>query len=248
MNFKLIGKTAFVTILFATSLLAQSRPKVGVVLSGGGAKGLAHVGVLKVLEREGVPIDYITGTSMGSIVGGLYAIGYSVEDLERIVENINWEEVFSGNVHRNDLSFDNKVWDSRYMVTLPMRDGKIRLPSGIIGDQPILDLLTFYTIPAHHISDFHKLAIPFACIGADIVTGEAVILDHGYLAEAIRASMSLPSIPGQVPNPAELPSGCPFHPRCDFSIDRCSQVYPEWVVDAHKHACACHLEIKNAAD
>jgi len=181
-------------LLFAGSLLAQQRPKVGVVLSGGGAKGLAHVGVLKVLEREGVPIDYITGTSMGSIVGGLYAVGYSATDLERIVNEINWEAIFSGNVLRSDLTFDNKVWDGRYMVTLPMRKGKIQLPSGIIGDQPILELLAFYTLPVHHLEDFHQLAIPFACIGADIVTGEAVVLDHGYLPEALRASMSLPSI------------------------------------------------------
>ena len=186
----------FVSLLLIvwSPLFAQERPKVGLALSGGGAKGFAHVGVLKVLEEEGVPIDYITGTSMGSIIGGLYAIGYSVEDLEAIMTQVDWDKMFSGKVERPKLPVQYKQFDGRYLVSLPIQNGKVKLPSGLISDHNILRLFSRLTLPVHGIEDFNDFPIPFACIGADIVTGEAVVLNRGSLAEAMRASMSLPSI------------------------------------------------------
>ncbi len=175
-------------------IAAGESPRIGLALSGGGAKGLAHVGVLKVLEEEGVPIDYITGTSMGSIIGALYAIGYSAADLEAFALSTNWNALFSENVARSDLALEYKRFDGRYMASLPIVKRRIKLPSGLIGDQNVFKLFARLTLPVHHVEDFTRLPIPFACVATDIGTGEAVVLKRGFLPEAMRASMSLPSI------------------------------------------------------
>lgn len=185
-----------ILILTACSVVvfSQDRPRIGLTLSGGGAKGFAHVGVLKVLEREGIPIDYITGTSMGAIVGGLYAMGYSPEQLEEIISTADWDNLLGGGIERRELSMELKRYDSRYMLSLPVEKRKVKLPSGLISDHRVFNLLSRLTVPVHAVYDFEDLSIPFACIGTDIITGEAVVLDKGSLAEAMRASMSLPSI------------------------------------------------------
>lgn len=173
---------------------AQERPTVGVALSGGGAKGFAHIGVLKVLEEVGLPIDYIAGTSMGSIVGGLYAIGYSAADLEDIVLKIDWDDMLTDRATRRSLTMEQKQWDGRYLLALPIRDGKIHLPSGVVGGHKISRLLSQLTQPVHNIRDFSDFAIPYAAVATDIVTGKAVTLTSGFLPDAMRASMAIPSI------------------------------------------------------
>lgn len=189
--------TLALAVFFASllsSLSAQDRPKIGVAFSGGGAKGFAHVGVLKVLEEVGIPVDYITGTSMGSIIGGLYAIGYSVEELQEIAVATDWRDLFSDRVPRRDLAIEAKMLDGRYLLSLPLDGLRPSLPTGLVAGQKISELFARLTLPYHSISDFSQFPIPFACVATDIVNGKAVVLDHGYLPEAMRASMSIPSV------------------------------------------------------
>jgi len=170
------------------------RLTVGLALSGGGAKGLAHIGVLKVIEEAGLRIDVVTGTSMGSIIGGLYAIGYSAVELDSIVRSIEWTDFFSDVVGRPTLSMEQKLYDARYLASLPLRDGTVSLPSGLIPGQTFAALMNRLTLFMHDTPDFQNLPRPFACIATDLVTGKAVVLKQGQLSEAIRASMAIPSI------------------------------------------------------
>jgi len=172
----------------------RARPKVGLVLSGGGAKGLAHIGVLKVLEEAGIKVDYITGTSMGSIVGGLYAIGYDARSLERLVLEQNWTDLLNDEVSRRNLSMRDKDENDKYILSFALRGFSIELPKGLIRGQKLSSKLSRFTLPYHHIKDFGKFPIPFQCIGTDIETGQAYVMDRGFLPEALRASMSIPSV------------------------------------------------------
>ncbi len=194
MTFPKFFFSAFLTFLQLTNAYSQDRPKIGLALSGGGAKGFAHVGVLKVIEEVGLPIDYISGTSIGSFIGGMYAIGYRAHDLEELVLTTNWDEYLNDRVERRSLAMEQKLSDGRYIAELPIRDGKIRLPSGLISGQKITRLFSRLTLPVHHITDFKNFPIPFACVATDIVTGEAVRLDSGYLPEALLASMAFPTV------------------------------------------------------
>lgn len=189
-------------VLFFIALLAfiqlqssetEKHPKLGLALSGGGAKGLAHIGVLKVLEEEGIQFDFITGTSMGSIVGGLYSIGYRADDLEQIVTSIEWNDLLLDKISRSNLSMEEKEDENTYMGAFPIEKWKVSLPAGLVSGQQVHSLISDLTLPVHQIEDFSSLPIPFLCIATDIEKGEAVVLDHGYLPDAIRASMSIPS-------------------------------------------------------
>ncbi|MEN8186732.1 MAG: patatin-like phospholipase family protein [Bacteroidota bacterium] len=168
--------------------------KVGLVLSGGGAKGFAHVGVLKVLERAGVRVDYIGGTSMGSIVGGLYASGYSANELDSILETYDFSELIQDKLPRNTKSFYQKKKGEKYAVTLPVSKGKVGLPDAISKGQNTFNLFSELTQHVHEVNDFSKLPIPFYCIGTNLETGEEVLLDKGFLPEVIRASGSFPTL------------------------------------------------------
>ncbi len=170
------------------------RPKVGLALSGGGAKGLAHIGVLKVLEEAGLEVDCISGTSMGAIIGALYSIGYSPRELEQIVYSQDWRVLLTDRIPHRHLSIREKRDDGRYLASFPIRDRKIRLPRGLVAGQNLATLLGRLTLPVHHVEDFHELPIPFCCVATDLVTGEAVVLEHGFLPDALRASMSIPTI------------------------------------------------------
>lgn len=172
----------------------KQRPKVGLALSGGGAKGLAHIGVLKVLEEAGIEVDFITGTSMGGIVGGLYAIGYDAKTLENFAIKENWSELMSDEISLRNIAINEKNEDSKYIITFSMKGLHIEIPKGLIKGQKLSSTLTMLTLPYHHIDDFSKLPIPFHCIATDLETGEAVVLSKGYLPDAMRASMSIPSI------------------------------------------------------
>ena len=169
-------------------------PKIGLVLSGGGAKGFAHVGALKVIEEAGIPIDYITGTSIGSIVGGLYAMGYDAATLEKIISGQNWESLLSNESNRKYVPAITKEEESRYLLSLPVKAKKIAIPEGFLNGQKAMELVTYLSYGYHDLIDFSRLPIPFKCIAADIATGEEVVLDKGYLPKAVRASMSVPAV------------------------------------------------------
>jgi NTE family protein len=181
-------------VLVSFPVWAADRPTVGIALSGGAARGFAHVGVLKVLEEVGMPIDYVSGNSMGAIVGGLYASGYSVAELESLLVDVDWDDVFSDAVGRRALAMVHKRWDMRFAITWPMDGWRVELPSGLIAGQKITKLLSRLTLPVDQIEDFTELPTPFVCVATDIETGAVVVLKSGDLAEAIRASMSVPTI------------------------------------------------------
>jgi NTE family protein len=187
----------FVLILVPFETFAQSkenRPKIGLVLSGGGAKGFAHIGALRVLKEAGVPIDYIGGTSMGGLMGGLIALGYSPDSLEQLVLSQDWMMVLSDETSRRKLSMKEKEQAERYFFTLPIRDKKIQLPAGLVAGQSVFNILSYYASPGASYASFRDFPIPFLCIAADIETGESVILDKGHLPMAMRATMAIPTI------------------------------------------------------
>lgn len=168
--------------------------RIGLVLSGGGALGIAHIGILEVIEEAGLRIDYITGTSMGSLIGGLYAIGYTTEQLVDIALSNNFTELFLDRRRRKYISSFEKLQDERTIVSFPIRESGIDLPLGIIKGQHIYNYLSELTWSVHSTEDFHSFPIPFAAIGTDIATGEAVTFRSGYLPDALRASISIPSV------------------------------------------------------
>ena len=175
---------------------AEPRPRIGLVLGGGGARGAAHIGVLKELERLRIPVDAIAGTSMGAIVGGLYATGVNAEELEELVSSLDWNAALSDTAAREHLSFRRKQDDREFPINfeLGLRGTDLLLPKGVIQGQELDLLLRKLTMHASHITDFDELPIPFRAIASDIVAGEVVILDSGDLTMAIRASMSVPGV------------------------------------------------------
>lgn len=173
-----------------------ARPRIGLALSGGGARGAAHIGVLKVLEELRIPIDFIAGTSMGSIVGGMYALGMTPAEIEELVATIDWSDAFIDDIPREGRSFRRKRDDDFYLVR--QRPGisgfALRFPPGILTGQKIDLLLKRHTLPAAGVSDFDDFGIPYRAVATDIETGEDVVLGGGDLALAIRASMSIPIV------------------------------------------------------
>ncbi len=172
----------------------EARPKLVLVLSGGGARGVAHVGVLKVLEELHVAPDMVIGTSMGSIVGGLYAAGWRPEQIESLVQRLDWEGVFSDTVARNRKSFRRKQDDRPVLIQgrLAFDGFKPVLPTGVVRGQKLELILRILESLSPAASDFDHLPIPYRAVAADIATGDAVVLDSGSLATAMRASMSIP--------------------------------------------------------
>lgn len=177
-------------VVFSDSL----RPRIGLVLSGGGAKGLAHIGVLKVFDEIGLKPDFITGTSMGSIVGGLYALGWPADSLQKLVGSQNWLQLMADKIPRRMLAFEEKEDEGRLFVPFPFQNGNLELPGGLIAGHKLSALLNRLTWSAKGINDFSKLPIPFQCVAADIVNGKPVVLKSGSLSESIRASMAIPGV------------------------------------------------------
>ena len=173
---------------------AQDKPKIGLVLSGGGAKGLAHIGILKSLEKAGITPDYITGTSMGAIIGGLYAMGYTADEIKSIALEADWGELLSNKSSLNEVVMEEKDYYDRYIAELNINGYKLELPKGLIQGQKLSNLLLNVTRPVHNINDFSQLPIPFACVAADIETGQKVVLNSGSLARSMRASMAIPTV------------------------------------------------------
>ncbi len=186
----------FVLLLLAFLLSGQEihhKAKIGLVLSGGGAKGFSHVGVLKVLEEAKIPVDYIAGTSIGSIVGGLYACGYDAATIEKIVLSQDWAALLSNEYKSEFVNPFDKTDESRYTVSFPFEQKKLALSNGILNGQNAMELLSYLTLGYHDVFDFSKLPIPFLCIATDLSSGEEVVLNKGYLPNAIRASMAVPA-------------------------------------------------------
>lgn len=188
-----------VLIVFTLSvnkLKAQENkePKVGLVLSGGGAKGFAHIGALKVIDSLGIKIDYVAGTSMGAIIGSLYATGYSGKQLEELFNNTDFDELINDKFPRASKPFYERENAEKYAVSLPFDGFKISLPSGLSRGQNVYNLLYQLMLPVNEIRDFKNLPIPFFCIATNIETGESVVMDKGRLAEVVTASGALPSL------------------------------------------------------
>src|SRR6202521_6124817 len=173
-----------------------TRPRSCLVLSGGGARGMAHIGVLKVLEDLKIPIDCIAGTSMGAIVGGLYASGMTAHQIDATMRSLDWQEAFHDAPPRRDLAFRRKQDDRNFLVRLPLglKHGKVLLPKGFIQGQKLQETLRQLTLPFSNSTDFDLLPTPFRAVATDLVTGSAVLLDKGDLSIAMRASISAPGL------------------------------------------------------
>lgn len=185
------------TLSTATFPFQQAKPteptKIGLVLSGGGAKGMAHVGVIRAMERAGIRPDYIVGTSMGSVIGGLYSLGYSADELEEIVRSIDWDLIISNRVSFETVAFEEMEYYNRYLLEFPIKNGKISLPSGLIEGQMLSEVLQYFTWPARKYQNFDDFPIPFRCIATDISTGAPIIFEDGYLHDALRSSIAIPT-------------------------------------------------------
>ena len=170
--------------------------QIALILSGGGARGLAHIGVLRVLERERIPVFAVAGTSMGAIVGGLYASGVSPDELQRELQGLDWAEVFANRVDRPHLSQRRKEEDYAFSgaVELGLRDGELRAPQGTVSTRVLEVLLRRLTLPVRHVARFDGLPIPFRAVATDMESGEALVMQDGDLAQAMRASMSVPGV------------------------------------------------------
>lgn len=174
--------------------LAQNgKPKLALVLSGGGAKGLAHVGVLKAMEEAGIRPDFIAGTSMGSIVGGLYAIGYSPHEIDSILRVIDWDQVLSNKMPLNYIAFEEKEYYDRYLVNFPLVDYRPKIGTGLIRGQRLNELMHFYFWPALQYEHFDEFPIPFRCVATNVGTGDPMVFESGSLPSALRASMAIPT-------------------------------------------------------
>lgn len=184
-----------VLVLHTLHVHSQERPfKTGLVLSGGGAKGLSHIGLLQLIDSLEIQIDYITGTSMGSIVGAMYSVGYSGDSIQKSVSTIDWKYLLSNEVPLRRIHINEKDENRNMFVSLPIQNMRPRLPKFVIEGQYLSEVLSDYFFCARNISDFHQLPIPFQCVAADIISGESVILKSGSLARAVRASMAIPAV------------------------------------------------------
>ena len=197
MNFKTIILTLFLIASFSAKAQNETqnpKPKVGLVLSGGGAKGLAHIGVLKVIDSLGIKIDYVAGTSMGSIIGALYASGYSGKQLDSLFQKINFDTLINDVLPRSSTAFSERDNMEKYAVKLPFNNFKIKLPSALSRGHNTYSLFLKLLIHVNGIDDFSKLPIPFFCIATNIENGKQVILDKGNLTQSMMASGALPSL------------------------------------------------------
>lgn len=169
-------------------------PKIGLSLSGGGAKGFAHIGVLKVIDSLGIKIDYVSGTSMGAIIGGLYASGYKAKDIEEIVMKTDFYTLIANEKNRQESTFFNKITD-KYLITVPIKDGKfLLLPKAISTGQKNIYLLKELFKNSASVEDFSKLPIPFMCVATNLESGKMEVFERGDLIKSIMASSAFPSL------------------------------------------------------
>jgi NTE family protein len=206
MKYCLNSRNVFCAILLMlwplTVIAEQNRPSVGLVLAGGGARGIAHVGVIKALEELQIPVDAVAGTSMGALVGGLYASGRGVDELGTIVQTMDWQRAFEDRVPRSQLSQRRKSDDFGYPaeVQMSIKDGDITFPLGVVQGQQVRQMIKELMLPVADISDFDLLPTPFRAVATDIETGQAYVFSEGDIVTALRASMSLPGLLAPVPH------------------------------------------------
>ena len=183
-----------------------SRPRIGLVLSGGGARGAAHVGVLKVIDEMKVPIDAIAGTSMGALVGGLYASGMSATEIEKLISSVNWQDAFQDRPPRAELGFRRKQDDRNFLVryALGVNEKGFVLPRGLVQGQKLEQVLRNAALPVADVQDFDRLPIPFRAVATDLESGERVLMGSGDLVTALRASMSAPGVFSPAPRDGHL--------------------------------------------
>lgn len=198
LNLKRIILTLFLLVFISAKAqndtLVKQQPKIGLVLSGGGAKGLAHIGVLKVIDSLGVKIDYVAGTSMGAIVGALYASGYSGKQLDSIFQKVDFDNIITDDLPRAYKAFLERDNAEKYVVKLPFEDFKLKLPTALSRGHNTYSLLSRLTLHVNGVNNFSELPIPFFCIATNVETGKQVILDQGNLSQSIMASGALPSL------------------------------------------------------
>lgn len=201
----------------------KARPSIGIAFSGGGARGGAHIGVLKALEELRVPVDYIAGTSIGSVVGGFYATGMTANGLQNVLDNLDWDAIFRDVTPRQLESFRRKRDDDLFLVNLKpgLNRGEIELPIGLVQGQVADTILSRYTLPAAEVHNFDDLPIPFHAVAADITTGNAVVLRSGDLARAIRASMAIPAAltPVEIDNRLLVDGGIAMNLPVEVALD-----------------------------
>jgi NTE family protein len=216
---------------FTFRLAAQRPPRIGVVLSGGGAKGMAHIGILKALEEAGITPDFITGTSMGSIMGGLYSIGYTADELKQIASTADWDQLLSNKLKLDEVAYEEKDYYGRYITDLNISGSKFELPKGLIEGQKLSMTLSTLTRNVMDINDFKDFPIPFACIAADIENGKKVVLNKGSLARSIRASMAIPTVftPVIIDNHMLVDGGLVHN----FPVDECIEMGADYIIGVY---------------
>ena len=227
------------TVCAQDSLAVNTRPKVGLVLSGGGAKGAAHIGVLKYLEEEGIPIDFIAGTSMGALVGGMYALGYSADEILDIVKSLDWDRLISNNVDRRKISFKQKIEKGTQVLNIPFslktnkeelrsRSFRNSLPSGIVSGDNLVNLFNSLSVGYLDPVSFKDLPIPFICVATNLTTGEAEAIDKGVFTKALRASMAIPVLF----DPVKI-GGVPYVDGglvSNFPIEQCKALGADYII------------------
>ena len=219
-------------------------PRVGLALSGGGAKGAAHIGVLKYLVEQGVPIDYISGTSMGSIVGGLYAIGYTADQLDSLISNLDWSQYITGRLDRRYRSASSRMERSAYLLSVPFNLGTLdsnitearrrgngfiaSLPGSFMGGNNITNLFNNLSLGYQDSMDFNDFPIPFACVATDVISGEEVVMRSGRFPTAIRASMAIPGVfsPVELGGKVLIDGGM----TNNFPVDVCQDMGADYVI------------------
>jgi NTE family protein len=218
----------------------RTRPKVGLVLSGGGAKGAAHIGVLKYLEEAGIPIDYIAGTSMGSIVGGMHAMGYSSEEILNLISSVDWNRLISNEVDRRKISFTQKSKKGSHIINIPFslktnnkenlqsRSFRNSLPNGIVSGDNLINLFNSLSVGYADSISFNQLPIPFICIATNMMNGEAEVLDRGIFTKSLRASMAIPVLfdPIKIRKSLYADGGL----VCNFPVEQCRAMGADYII------------------
>jgi NTE family protein len=232
-------------LLFSYTALAndttavQTRPKIGLVLSGGGAKGAAHIGVLKYIEEAGIPIDYIAGTSIGAVVGGMYALGYSADEIFNLISSLDWERLMSNNVDRKKISFRSKQEKGTHIISVPFsmktREEDLRsrsfrnsLPDGIISGDNLVNLFNSLSVGYTDSLSFNELPTPFICIATNMINGKADVLDKGEFTKALRASMAIPVLfdPIKIGETLYADGGL----VCNFPAEQCRAMGADYII------------------
>lgn len=171
----------FLIALPHTSYSQNKKPKIALVLSGGGAKGVAHIPTLQILDSLGIVPDLVIGTSMGAIVGGFYSIGYSGDSIASITNNANWDELLGGKIALSDISVEEKSEFNKYMIDFDWIEGKPKTSSSLLNDQNLREFLSTYAYPVYRINDFDKLPIPYRAMTTDIVNGNELLIKEGSI-------------------------------------------------------------------